>query len=262
LFEIPPGLPPIGQWSIPDAVEDTASAKFQTLTEAPLQGEGEAWLKSGIYQFKLDLFNDAGNLVDVDALNIKFRVPTSLDFSGTINTEDAANPIFINGSSDPGAGLVRDDDGDGKKSMIISVYVDNSRCKAEIPAPTVDGIPASDDCGVISYDVNSPSTVVIKYRPVHPLGVGTKGFATYNFSFYRGNNQITLPPKIPDSGDTPIPPATLSTTHPVTDILGSCPAAAFAEYLYVAAKGITGWRRLAEYDSHAVRAFAIAPSST
>lgn len=264
LFEIPPALPPVGQWSIPDAVEDTASAKFQTLVEAPLEAPGVAWTKRGIYQLKVDLFDATGNLVDIGALNIKFRVPTSTDFSGTIYTEDAANSSLTNGGADPGTGLVRDDDGDGKKSMIIALHIDNSLCKAEIPAPTLDGTPASDDCGVMTYNPSASESVTISYRPEHPSGVGTEGFATYRFGLFRGANELTLPPSppppsIPDSGRTPRPPTTLSSTHSVADLLGSCTVAGFAEHLHVWAMATTGWRRIHEYDAEAVRAFVLAP---
>jgi hypothetical protein len=259
LFEIPPALPPVGQWSIPDAVDDTASGKFQTLGQAPLEDPGEPWTMKGIYQLKVDLYDETGNLVDPDALNIKFRVPTSTDFSGTIYTEDASNSSLGNGGMDPGTGLVRDDDGDGKKSMIIALYVDNSVCKAEIPAPKLNGSPASDQCGVMTYDPAAPGSVEITYKAEHPSGVGTQGFATFSFELIRGENALTLPPSIPKSGRTPIPTATLSSTHSVTDLLGSCTVAGFAEHLHVWAMATTGWRRCHEYDAAAVRAFVLAP---
>jgi hypothetical protein len=52
LYEIPPALPPIGQWTIPDAVENTASAKFPTLNIANLEDPGVAWPESGIVPTK------------------------------------------------------------------------------------------------------------------------------------------------------------------------------------------------------------------
>lgn len=262
LFEIPPALPPIGQWSIPDAVEDTASAKFQTLDEAPLAARGFPWTKRGIYQLKVELFDETGNLVDIDALNIKFRVPTSTDFSGTVYTEDAANPSLTNGSLAPGSGLVRDDDGDGKKSMIIALHIDNSRCNAEIPAPTLDGTPATASCGVMTYNPGNPGSVTISYRAEHPSGIGTEGFATYVFELYRGEDLLSLPsppPPIPTSGRTPIPPAPLSSVRTVEELLGTCTVAGFAAHLHVRAMATTGWRRIDEYDHEAVRAFVLAP---
>ncbi|HSQ49336.1 MAG TPA: hypothetical protein VLL96_06620, partial [Candidatus Deferrimicrobiaceae bacterium] len=262
LFEIPPALPPIGQWTIPDAVENTASAKFQTLNIANLENPGVAWPESGLYQLKLDLFDSNGKQVNIDDLNIKFRVPTSTDLSGTIETEDAANTEFKNGSL-LSTGLIFDDDGDGKKSMIISLHIDNSLCKAEIPAPTLEGVAAGDDCGVMKYEVGPgplkepQGTVVLYYKPEHPAGVGTKGFATFDCSLTRGGN----PPLAIDSGRTPIPVMPKSASKTASELLGMCDTAGFVEHMHVYAMATTGWRQLYEYDAHAVRGFVLAPKT-
>jgi hypothetical protein len=263
LYEIPPALPPIGQWSIPDAVEDTASAKFRTLDLAGLEGAGVLWPESGLYQLKVDLFDEDGKLVDIDALNIKFRVPTSTDLSGTIDTEDAANGLLRNTDGAPSAGLVQDDDGDGKKSMIIALHIDNSLCKAEIPSPTLDSVPAGDECGVMRYEVGPgpdkepQGSVELYFRPEHPSGVAPNGFATYRLLIARGGNTLETTGYVP----TPFPPATVSTTRSVKDLLGICDIAGFVEDVYVRAKATSGWRRLHEYDAHAVRGFVLAPKS-
>lgn len=262
IFEIPPALPPIGQWSIPDAVEDTASAKFPTLNLANLQDPGVMWPESGQYQLKVDLFDADGKIVDIDALDIKFRVPKSTDLSGTIETEDAASSSLENGIPSS-TGLIYDDDGDGKKSLIIALNINNSLCKAEIPAPTLDGVPAGDDCGVMKYEfgpapLKEPQgTVTLYYRPEHPSGVGTDGFATYNFSLTRGGN----PASLIDTGRTPLPPAAKSATRTITEILGICDTAGFVEHMHVYAMATSGWRRLYEYDAHAVRGFVLAPKT-
>jgi hypothetical protein len=262
LFEIPPALPPVGQWSIPDAVEDTASAKFPTLNLADLQEPGVAWPESGKYQLKVDLFDSDGKLVNIDALVIKFRVPKSTDLSGTIETEDAASTLLENGIASS-SGLIYDDDADGKRSMIITLNIDNSLCKAEIPAPTLEGVPAGDDCGVMKYDfgpapLKAPQgTVTLYYRPEHPAGVGTAGFATYNFSLTRGGN----PEALIDSGRTPLPPTDKSATRTVEELLGMCDTAGFVEHMHVYAMATSGWRRLYEYDAHAVRGFVLAPKT-
>ena len=262
LFEIPPALPPTGQWSIPDAVKDTTSAKFSTVDLADLQEPGVMWPESGLYQIKVDLFDSDGELVNIDDLNIKYRVPSSTDLSGTIETEDAANGLLENGIA-TSSGLIYDDNSDGKKSMIITLNIDNSLCKAEIPAPTLDGVAAGNDCGVMKYDVGPgplkapEGTVELYYRPEHPLGVGTKGFATFSFSLTRGGN----PQELIDSGRTSIPPAINSATRTAQEILGFCDTAGFVEHMHVYAMATSGWRRLHEYDAHAVRGFVLAPKS-
>ena len=268
LYEIPPALPPIGQWSIPNAVEDTASAKFRTLDLAELEEAGVLWPESGLYQLKVDLFDEDGELVDIDALNIKFRVPTSTDFSGKIETEDAGNSVLKNlmtkPDGTPSAGLIQDHNGDGKKSMIIALHIDNSLCKAEIPAPTLNTVPAGDECGVINYvvgpgpDKEPQGSVEMHFRPEHPAGVTPKGFARYRIIIARGGNELEKTWYDP----TPYPPATISITRSAKDLLGTCDIAGFVEDLYVATKATSGWRRLYEYDAHEVRGFVLAPKKS
>lgn len=256
LFEIPPALPPEGQWTLPDVVENTTSAKFPTLDLAPgfdptaAANRGLAWPEHGKYQLKVDLFDTSGALVNIDSVagkTISYRVPAVTDLSGDIDTEDAAS-----------LALVFDDNGDGKKSFIMTVHVDNSSCKAEIDTPTLDGTPASPDCGVLEYDPTSPGSVSMPYTPRYPTGIGSEGFATYQFRVKRGATQLSLP-GLPDTGDTPLPSAPITNTQTTSDLLGDCTVAGFAEILNVWAKATNGWRRLQEYDSHDVRAFVLAP---
>ena len=220
------------------------------------------WSESGKYQLKLDLFDIDGKLVNIDDLNIKYRVPSSTDLSGTIATEDATSPL-LNNDIAASSGLIFDDDGDGKKSLIITLNIDNSLCKAEIPSPTLEGLAAGDDCGVMKYEVGPPpikeaqGTVTLYYRAENPSGVGTKGFATYEFSLSRGGN----PPVLLDSGATPLPPTTKSVTRTVSESLGMCDIAGFVEHMHVYATATSGWRRLHEYDAHAVRGFVLAPKA-
>jgi hypothetical protein len=255
LFEIPPALPPEGQWSLPDAVEDTSSAKFRTEDLAPLEDPGVVWPEHGKYQLKIDLFDKDGNLVDIDAAGtqIKYRVPAVTDLSGDIDTDDASS-----------LGLVVDDDGDGKKSFIMTLHVDNSRCSANIAAPTLGGISATVNCGVLRYTPGVPGVVTMQYTARHPNGVAPNGFATYRFRVFRGENNLTLPPApaaptLPASGRVPIPPSSFTDSQTVEDLLGGCDVAGFSEDLDVWAMVTNGWRRLWEYDAHNIRAFVLAP---
>jgi hypothetical protein len=255
LFEIPPALPPTGQWSFPDLLEDLTSAKFPTTDLAPLAAPGIAWPEHGKYQLKVDLFDKDGNLVDIDAagMQIKYRVPAVTDLSGDIDTDDAAT-----------LGLVTDDDSDGKKSFIMTLHIDNSRCLGGIDAPTLGGIAADDDCGVLEYDPASPGSVVMQYTAQHPNGLAPNGFATYRFRVFRGVNNLTLPPlpaspTLPASGRVPIPPASFSNTQTVEHLMGGCSVAGFSENLDVWAMATDGWQRLGQYDAHAVRAFVLSP---
>ncbi len=242
LFEIPPALPPEGQWSLPDVIEGTTSAKFPSAELAPA-------VEHGKYQIKVDLFDINGAPVNIAAKGIRFVVPTSIDLSGTIETTDAAALGLVSGNS-----------------FIMTLHVDNSPCNdAVIDAPTLNGMPADDNCGVLRYPVSPPASVVMGWRASHPNGVAAEGFATYSFRLYRGVNQLVLPPvspppqRLPAGGRALIGAGAFSDTETVADLLGGCTVAGFSENLYVAAMAIDGWRRLHEYDRSAVRAFVLAP---
>lgn len=228
LFEIPPALPPIGQWSIPDAVENTTSAKFPTQDIAPVGQEG-------LYQLKVELFDGNGQAVNPAALGIKYRVPDVADLNGTITTDDAAT-----------LGLV------SSGSLVLTLHVDNNPCTAAIAPPTLNGI-AANDCGVLEYAEASPGSVTLAYTASHP-----HGFATYSFGLVRGATSLT-----PPSVSGPVGGGSFSTVQGVNGLLSAtCPIAGFSENLYVAATAIDGWQRLSGYDRSAVRAFVLAPPMT
>jgi hypothetical protein len=227
LFEIPPALPPIGQWSFPDLKEDLTSAKFPTNSLLPVTTE------FGKYQIKLDLFDDTGAPVDIVAKGIKYRIPDTDDFSGDIDTADAATLGLVSGNS-----------------MIVTLYIDNNVCDAGIDAPMLDGVAADDNCGVLEYDPDAPGSVQMDYTASHP-----HGFATHNFHLYRGVN-LLIPPSV--SG-VPVGAGSFSTTQSASYLLGGCAIAGFSENVYVAAMATDGWDRLSGYDAGAVRAFVLAP---
>lgn len=229
LFEIPPAMPPSGQWSFPNVVEDTASAYFPTADFAPPA-------EAGKYELKIDLFDAAGNPVDIGALGIKFRVPSVEDLSGTITTEDAAHPSLnlVSGNS-----------------FVMTLHVDNSPCAASIAAPTIAGTPASDECGVLEYTPASLEMVVMNYEASHP-----SGFATFAFELYRGVNKLT-----PPSTSGPVGGGAHVASGTAADLLGGCSVAGFAEHLHVYAMATNGWSRQSQLDAHDVRAFVLAPKA-
>jgi hypothetical protein len=262
LFEIPPALPGGGrQWTIPSGKikEATTSAEFNTLDLGGLVAPGASWPQHGKYQLKVDLYDSAGNLVDIDALNIKYRVPTEIDGTGTIHTGDAAAAPL---------NLVYDDDGDSKKSFIMTVHVDNSRCKAEILPPLLGGIAADAACGVLRYDPASPGTVTMRYRPSYANGIGSDAFANYTFRVKRGVDQlgvvIPLPHNpdalsVPDIAAVPLPNVDIHNGETVDDLRGSCDVAGFSQTLYVNARTTDGWQDIDPYDSFDHAAFVLAP---
>lgn len=245
LYEIPPALPPTGQWSIPNAVLDTQSAVFDTAAAAPGTTFDDAGTplgagQGGLWQIKVELFNAAGNPIDPEALGIKWRVPESADLTGTIATEDAL-----------GLGLVDTI----RNCMIVTVRIDNNRCFARVDAPTLEGGISADGCGVMRYTSRS-------------LGIATpflalqrNGFATYSFYVQRGD---VWPPEVTQSGPAATSVATMPAPVPTTveNLLDEdCDIAGLLEHLYVAHTGTDGWSRMSAYDAPATRAFVLAATS-
>lgn len=251
LFEIPPALPPSGQWVVTDLVENQTSAKFPTNTLAPAASAGK-------HQLKLDLFDAAGNLIDIDVLGLKFVVPEELNLAlpATIHTADA-EPL----------GLVFDDDGDGLKSFIMNLHVDNATCTAEIEPAMLAG-PAT-PCGVLLYDAGDMSaSVSMPFTALHE-----RSFATYSFTLKRGVTNLSA---MAIGGADPLtdpraaPPGDFEQTASVDALTGPYPAlglpgcsvGAFSGQVRTWAMAINGWRRLHEYDAIDHGAFVLTPAET
>ncbi len=225
LYEIPPALPPVGQWLIADAVVDTSSSTFLSASFAPPAG-------AGMYEFELTLFDGSGVQVNANTLGISYRIPKTTDLTATIDTNDAA-----------AIGLVT-----GGGALVFQLHIDNNVCSASIDAPELDGVPAGDDCGVLRYgDTSHP--VSIGWEASHP-----HGFARYDFNVWRGVN-----PRLSNSGAVGAPPGTHTLTPSVAFLLESCSVAGFAEVLNVHATATDGWSTQTQYDASAVRAFVLAP---
>lgn len=238
LFEIPPALPPKGQWSIPSLKEDLINAKFLSQSLAPAA-------QQGLYQFKIDLFDSSGNLVDIDNLGgqrIHYVVPRDwVPSLAAVLATDEAEHVELD--------LVRDDDGDGLKSFIMPLYVDNSPCEAAIGLPRLDGVFAN-NCGVMAYHETS-ANVDVPYTALHP-----NGFASYSFGIHRG---ITLLQELERSG---VASGNYVASMAYTEMLSEdCPMAGFSAHLHVRAWATDGYGRLSGYDRNAHVGFALAPDS-
>ncbi len=246
LYEIPPALPPEGQWSLPNVVADTENAEIPTTAFMPAAGYDTAGNPigtdhSGRMQIRVELFDINGAMIDPEALGIAWRVPGDTDLSGTIHTVDAAT-----------LGLVDT----ARNCMTVTVHVDNNPCFASIGAPTVDGSAASDNCGVMRY-IADTQTVVTPYTGVH-----RNGFATTSFFVRRGEGTTNL------IAQGPLPSATSPAGMPaapsasVATLLGPCNLAGFLEYAGVSFTGTDGWSDLhSGYDASALRAFVLAPQT-
>lgn len=229
LFEIPPALPPVGQWVIADAVGDTTSAWFPSAAKAPAGG-GE-----GLYEFELTLFNGAGAAVNATSLGIVYVVPKTVDLTTTIQTQNAAS-----------LGLV------SAGRLYYQLYIDNNVCSGAIGPPTINGTPADPDCGLLRYGPGA-TAVDLPYTAKHPFGYGT-----YGFDVVRGTNprpNASVPSGTAVNGS----PWTHTVNTTASYLLETCTIAGFAETLSVIAMATNGWSRQSQYDFHAVRAFALAP---
>jgi hypothetical protein len=245
LYQIPPALPPAGQWSLPDVVLDTQSAVIPTDAYAPgadfnASGTPVGPDVGGPWQIRVDLFNAAGIQVDPEAIGIAWRVPASNSLSGTIPTENAASIGLVDTT---------------KNCMIITVNVDNNPCSASIGAPTTSNVPAGNNCGVMNYAVTGEPVVT----PF--LAMQRNQHANYSFYVQRGEGPST---PITSSGIAAANSAgALTPSATVGTMLGSCidsGIAGFTEQLYVAHTSSDGWSRQSQLDRSAVRAFVIAPA--
>lgn len=244
LYEIPPVLPPVGQWSLPNVVLDTQSAVIPTASVAPGVGYMDDDVpagadQGGLWQIMVELFDAGGARVDPEALGIKWRVPESDDLTGTIQTADAAALGLVS------AGLDR---------MVVTVRVDNNPCAAAVQAPSLDGSSAADGCGVMRY-AGRGATVTMPFRALQ-----MNRFATYSFYVQRG---AVSPPEVQTSGTAATQGSTMpaAPTATVGELLDTCLIAGFTEQLYVAHMATDGWGRQSQYDDSAVRAFVLAPLS-
>jgi len=234
LFEIPPAVPPVGQWTVADAVEDTANGKFDTTTAM-----GGAPILDGLVQLRLELFDAAGAAVNIGALGIDYYVPTYVDGGGNIHTTKASDPLL-----GLGAGLVQGN------AMVLTLHVNNEHCSAHIGAPMVGGTGADDCCGVLGYHTDSDN-VTMPWQASHP-----HGFATYGFLVKRGARDV-----LSDSGavggggfSQTRTVGDLMTTNPAPGCTGGCTVAGFTENLSVYAMATNGWGRLSNYDGWDARA--------
>jgi hypothetical protein len=248
LFEIPPAVPPQGQWTIVDAVGDTASAQFATDVAGVSPGiTYPAGLpvgsdQSGLFQIKVDLYDAAGNPVDIAAKGIVYVIPTSADLTHTITTADAST------IAQPGGGTLVQG-----SSLIVSLYLNNNRCHAAIDAPMVNGTAADDCCGVLKY---TPGASVDMAWTALQVG----NFATFNLDLWRGAYETWA-----DDGQA-VTGGSFSSSQSVAALMAphgvctqACTLAGFSENLGVYAEATDGWERLSNYDSYAVWAFVLSP---
>jgi hypothetical protein len=138
-------------------------------------------------------------------------------------------------------------------STPLTILVDNNRCIATLSPPMLHGAGASPECGLLHYGVKDTSPVTMAFTASHP-----NNFASFSFNVVKGVNAVTLPP-LPVSGPVSTAAGLSPVNESVSDLLGTCTIAGFAEDLYVAASANNGWGRQSQYDAEALIAFVLAP---
>ena len=229
LFAIPPALPPAGDWAYPDPAFDLANAQFPT-TVLPTATPGGT---NGLYQLKLDLYDTAGNPVNITTAGITYYVPSTVEPDGTIDTVDASTLGLVSGNS-----------------FLLKVYVDNRPTQAQLPGvSTPVNSTASDPCGILKY--NGPGdNVDIQYVAYQP-----GNFLDWSLGVVRGITGTVASASGHTSAGSPGTPVDFNNT--VATLIGTCTQAAFGVNLYVASRCTDGWSRLSQYDSSSSIAFAL-----
>lgn len=251
LFEIPPSVPPVGQWTVANAVLDTENGEFDSTIHSrglsyDATGAASGADESGVYQFRLELFDSGGNLIDIAAKGIVYVVPDNTDLSGIIHTVHA--DTVTQPTAPISSTLVQGN------ALVLTLHIDNNHCWAQVAAPTTPAGAADACCGVVPYAPGA--TVSLPYTAYHP-----HGFASYRLWAYRSATNIvdihggvgsyTLTKSVNDMMTLNRPPACL--------VKPPCILAAFSEHLEVYALSSDGWGSYLGYNASADRAFALSP---
>jgi len=209
----------------------------------------------GRYKLKLTVYDHQGTLLAPTgvAAAFKFVVPTG-----------SLSPTMV-----PREALPAEIEDDG---YIFYVHIDNRKCTAIIDPPSISGSGPADLCGFLRYS-NLTDNVNITFHAKQD-----DEHATCTFYIKRANSLLgptygageiddaqlkvvgSSPAVMFYNNTLPADPGRFADTFTASDLLGPiCAQAAFAEVLDVEAKATNGWRRIDEYDSSTVRAFALAP---
>ena len=184
-------------------------------------------------KLKLDLFNSAGNPVNITTAGIKYYVPSTVESDGTIDTVDASTLGLVSGNS-----------------FILQVYVDNRPTQAALPGVStpVDSTD-SDPCGILHYN-NTSDNVDIRY-----VAYQGGNFLDWYLSVVRGTMGQVAAINGHTSAGSPGLPVDFNNT--VATLIGNCSQAAFGVNLDVYSRCTDGWSRINSYDSSQSIAFAL-----
>jgi len=217
---------------------------------------------NGFVEFKVEIYDGSKNRLNPASFPIAWKLRDDLNDPTSYVDAATINPALV--GSDP--------EDPGFETFVFKLRIDNRPCDATIDAPTISGVTADPNCGMLEYGVGD--NVYVVFHANHPATYEPSNFsfARFKFEMKRGNNRVTNAPP-PDQEDPAVGEITLASvgvytgdgngnfdnSFLVNHLLEGCTVAAFAESLHVWAKAFNGWRRLSEYDDYNFRAFGLKP---
>jgi hypothetical protein len=255
LYIIPPFQPNMAPFSVPETSPAWVERTYNTHTigfDSATLKNGSMSGGDGLYEFKLELFDQAGNLLS-NIPKATFKAPDYNDSDLSTNAPDE----LLDGPTAATADAFK-----------MLVRIDNSKCQSDIYTVNVNGLPASIDCcGFVNYKPGGvEADLELSFKATHP-----NNFAVFSFGVNKGTCGA-----VPDAGasgmvidssasgyslssgiyDKHFTPAQLLDTcyH------GGTGKAAFAETLSVIAMATDGTSRVNGNDApYRVAAFALEP---
>ncbi|MEP7110102.1 MAG: hypothetical protein ABI760_19055 [Ferruginibacter sp.] len=253
LYIIPPERPNMAPFNVPETSPDWHEPTDSMYTigfNSALLKRGTVPGGDGLYEFKLELFDQAGNLLTNVPKNT-FKVPDYNNAGFSLNAPDILleNPTVATASA---------------YNMLMRI--DNSQCQADIFTVNVNGTPASlDCCGFASYKPGGvEADLELSFLATHD-----NNFAVFAFDVVKGTcGRVPIANAngmVIDSAFGYVLSAGVYDKHfTPSQLLGECynngnGKAAFAETLSVAAMATDGSYRLYSKDDGRVAAFALEP---
>lgn len=252
LYIIPPVQPNMAPFSVPETsplwFEQTYNMYTMNFDSTQLKN-GTMAGGNGLYEFELQLFDQAGNLL-TNIPKATFKIPDYNNADFSVNAPD---------------GLLESPTPATANAFNILMRIDNGHCSANIFTVNVNGTPASIDCcGFVSYKPGGvEADLELSFLATQP-----ENFAVFSFGVVKGT-----------CGDVPIADASgmvidsasgyllsggiYSKHFTPSELLGTCydggtGKAAFAETLTVIAMATDGTYRV-QNDAGDVAAFALEP---
>ena len=257
LYIIPPSSPDKAPFAVPQTspiwYEPTRSTHTISVDTTALKNGGD-----GLYEFVLELFDQAGNLLN-NLPATTFRVNDTTD-PGTSVVAPAALLL------DPNAGTA-----DGYRML---VRLDNSKCHGNIFTLNVNGMAAATDCcGFVKYKPGgAEADLELSFLATHPNNFGVFSFGVVKGTCGPVANTGARGMVIDSASGYTLSAGVYSKHYTPVQLLDSCykdgtGKAAFAESLAVISMATNGASRLSNNDAQAdppnginlLAAFALEP---